>query len=198
MVIGLTGGMGCGKSTAAGFFAEAGFLTEDTDRIVHELLAEDSGVIESVRGRFGDAVIRNEGGVDRGALGKAVFADRAGLEWLERLLHPRVAEYWRRSVESSPNRDWVVQIPLLFEKSLEKSVDFSVCVGADEETRHKRLLQRGLTGPEIAKRLSNQLPLTEKMNRAGYFLLNNGSLDFLRSQVRCLANRLTANSSFNF
>src|SRR5690606_17064865 len=109
--------------------------------------------------------------------------DWSALDWLERLLHPLVGKRWREEMAADPESDWVVQIPLLFEKKLEKSFQFTVCVGASGETQRQRLLQRGISEEEISRRLSRQLPIEEKIARSDFFLSNDGSLEFLRLQV---------------
>ncbi|MGB0184875.1 MAG: dephospho-CoA kinase, partial [Opitutales bacterium] len=92
--IGLTGGMGCGKSSVAGFFAEAGWSVLSADALVQALLASNEVVIGAVRERWGAAVFDAEGRVDRSAVAEAVFVKPGELEWLEALLHPRVREQW--------------------------------------------------------------------------------------------------------
>ncbi len=192
LLLGLTGGMGCGKSTAARFFSENGFRTLDADEIVHDLLANDAEVKRAIADRFGAEMLNAEGGIDRRRLGAVVFADPAALEWLEQLLHPQVGKVWREAVAAEPESDWAVQIPLLFEKKLEKFFQFTVCVGASGKTQRQRLLQRGLSEEEISRRLSRQLPIEEKTARSDFFLSNDGSLEFLRLQVAHLCERLRA------
>lgn len=190
MMLGLTGGMGCGKSTAARFFSQTGFRSIDVDTIVHDLLAHNTEVQEAIAERFGPAIGGGDGAVDRRALGARVFSDPEALQWLEQLLHPRVGRLWREEVARDRESDWVVQIPLLFEKKLEESFNFTVCVGASSLVQHRRLQQRGLSDEEITRRLSRQLPLEDKTARSDFFLSNDGSLSFLRSQVVHLSHQL--------
>lgn len=187
MTGGLTGGIACGKSTAAAFFADEGFGIIDSDALVHDLLASDGAVISEVERRFGRRAILAGGGVDRRALGRVVFSDPQELEWLEQLLHPLVGKEWRRRAGSDPTRPWIVQIPLLFEKKLESSFDFTVCVSADSEKQLQRLEARGLAKEEIAGRMARQMTLARKIELADHHLHNNGSLEFLRAQVAHLA-----------
>lgn len=190
IIIGLTGGMGCGKTTAAARFLEEGYHVLDTDAVVHQLLAGDTEVKEAVKKRFGASILDPSGAIDRRALGARVFAEERELEWLEKLLHPRVREIWRGEVSRQKDKPWVIQIPLLFEKKLEQFVDLTVCVGASAETQRRRLLRRGFSDEEIVRRISRQLPIEEKTARADVFLLNDGSLEFLREQVDYLCGRL--------
>jgi dephospho-CoA kinase len=195
MVVGLTGGIGCGKSTAAGYFEELGWGRVDSDRIVRELLHDDAAVIAEVRRVFGDAVIGADGRVDRRRLAGAVFPDPAALGALEAILHPRVRARWKARVAEPTPRNWVVEIPLLFEKGLEKEVDFTVCVASAPEVQAQRLAQRGLAPQEAAQRIARQLPLAQKIERADFVLTNNGSLDFLRDQVTRLSRRLVRSAA---
>jgi dephospho-CoA kinase len=188
--IGLTGGMGCGKTTAARLFAEEGFRSLDADEIVHDLLANDAKVRQAIDDRFGSDVLDPEGRVDRRKLGTRVFADSEALAWLEQLLHPLVGRCWRETIARGDAASWVVQIPLLFEKRLEQFFDFTVCVGTSAETQRRRLLQRGLSDQEVARRIARQLPLEEKTAKADFFLLNDGSPEFLREQVQWLCRKL--------
>jgi dephospho-CoA kinase len=186
--VGLTGGMGSGKSTVLEHFAKAGWLTVEADAIVKNLLAENESVIERVRDHFGPDVAGPEGGVNRAALASKVFADQKELEWLEQILHPEVRRSWQDVVESNPEREVVVEIPLLFEKNLEKYFNYTVCIEVELDVQLARLSQRGIS-PEMAKpRIARQLSTREKCERADYVLSNNGSLAFLHQQVE----RLTA------
>ncbi len=192
MIVGLTGGMACGKSTAAEIFREEGFETVDCDDLVRELLAGNREVQGAVRERFGESVMDPSGGVDRRALARIVFASPPDLEWLEGLLHPKVNRSWQELTESRPGIRWVVQIPLLFEKKLEKLVDLTVCVACSPQVQGDRLRRRGLTENQAGARLSRQLPLETKMEFSDYVILNDGSARFLRDQVldliRCIAS----------
>ncbi|MEM9160791.1 MAG: dephospho-CoA kinase, partial [Verrucomicrobiota bacterium] len=127
MRIGITGGIACGKSTASRMFEAAGFGRIDCDELVHELLASDQSVISEVSSEFGEAVLADEGGINRRELGRRVFGNPDALKALEGILHPRVRERWESIADAESDKDWVVEIPLLFEKKLENRVDFTVC-----------------------------------------------------------------------
>ena len=188
MVIGLTGGIGCGKSTAGLMFVRLGWGRVDSDEVVRELLAHDPATLEEVRGRFGDDIFTADGGVDRRKLAARVFPDPAALADLEAILHPRVRAHWKgASASGSPGR-WIVEIPLLFEKGLEKEVDFTICVASDAAVQAQRLASRGLSPQEAALRIARQLPLAQKIERADFVITNNGSLAFLQDQVTRLAS----------
>jgi dephospho-CoA kinase len=182
--------MGCGKSTAAAFFADRGFQRLDSDAIVHDLLRGDTGVGRAIRARWGGEVMADDGSVRRDRLAARVFGDAADLAWLEGLLHPLIHAQWRKVFAASRGQVFVVEVPLLFEKGLENWFDFIVCVTTHSAQQLRRLEQRGLS-PELARqRLAKQLPLARKCELADLVLLNDGTPDFLRDQVNALADRL--------
>jgi dephospho-CoA kinase len=190
LIVGLTGGMGCGKSTAAAFFAGRGFERLDADAYVRDVLLVNPEVIQAIRSRLGDGMLAPDGTVRRGRVAERVFSDPEALAWLEELLHPRLYEHWRRCFAASRDRRFIVEVPLLFEKGLENWFDFTVCVTTDSELQLRRLEQRGISPALARQRLAKQLPLARKCELADHVLLNDGSPDFLREQVNALADRL--------
>ncbi|MBI5424928.1 MAG: dephospho-CoA kinase [Opitutae bacterium] len=191
MIVGLTGGMGCGKSTAAALFAELGFRRLDADRTVHEVLLPSAEVVTALRERFGDGILGADGAVDRAKLGAVVFGDAEALAWLENLLHPRLRAHWDGIYAAAQDEKFIVEVPLLFEKQLQNRFDFTVCVTTSSDLQLRRLEQRGVS-PEIARqRLAKQLPLARRCELADFVLLNDGTLSFLREQVSELARRLS-------
>lgn len=190
MVVGITGGMGCGKSTAAAMFADLGWGRVDSDEVVRDLLRSEAAVQKEVRNRFSENVFCSDGSVDRRRLAEVVFPSREALADLEAILHPRVRLRWKAAVAVDHPANWVVEIPLLFEKGLEKEVDFTLCVASDAEVQTQRLASRGLSPQEVSQRIARQLPLAQKIERADFVLTNNGSLAFLNDQVVRLATLL--------
>jgi len=190
MVIGLTGGIGCGKSTAAAMFEELGWGRVESDEIVRGLLRADPEVHAAIRREFGPEVFGPDGAVDRRRMAAVVFPRPEALSRLEAILHPRVRAAWKARVAGRDPANWIVEIPLLFEKGLEKEFDFTVCVASDPGVQAERLAQRGLPPQEAAQRIGRQLPLAQKIERADFVLTNNGSLDFLRDQVLRLTHQL--------
>ncbi len=190
LIVGLTGGMGCGKSTAAAFFADRGFQRLDSDAVVRDILLPDEAVRAAIRAQWGEAMFAADGSVRRDRVAGKVFSDPEALAWLENLLHPRLYDYWRRTFAASPGQTFLVEVPLLFEKGLENWFDFTVCVTTDSALQLRRLELKGIP-PELARqRLAKQLPLARKCELADHVLLNDGSPDFLREQVNALADRL--------
>lgn len=190
LIVGLTGGMGCGKSTAAALFAECGFQRLDADQVVRDELLTSAEVERLVREKFGDEVFTLAGRIDRTALGARVFADDEALQWLEGVLHPRLQARWDEIYAATRGARFIVEVPLLFEKGLQNRFDFTVCVTTSSELQLRRLEQRGVPPGIARQRLAKQLPLAQKRELADFVLLNDGNLEFLREQVRELARRI--------
>ena len=184
MKIGLTGGIGCGKSTVVGLFAEAGWSTLQTDAIVRDLLDNDTTVQSALRERWKETVFHPDGTVDRQAIARQVFANDSELEWLESLLHPRVRIIWETALAEAPDACWLVEIPLLFEKKLETKFDSTLCVESDPQIAEKRRLLKGHPKTETRQRRQRQMSLEEKIRRSDYVISNSGSLAFLKLQIQ--------------
>jgi dephospho-CoA kinase len=182
MVIGLTGGIGCGKSTAAACFAELGFQVVDADRLARQVL-ESHVCVSRLRERWGAACLDAQGVPDRKWIGAKVFADPAERAFLESVTHPEVARL-RREATADPKHDYVVEIPLLFEKDLAAGFAAVVVVACSDDVRRARLRARGLSDDEISARIASQLSLVEKVKRADAVIWNDGEPVFLHEQVR--------------
>lgn len=191
MRLGLTGGMGCGKSTVGSILEDLGWIRVDTDEQVRGLLATDREVRTAIVGRWGRGVLENDR-ISRKRLASLVFGDAAALRALEEILHPRVREQWKSiavRTEAEGGRV-VVEIPLLFEKNLGGDFDATVCVAAPEALQLARLRERGVSGADARKRIRRQLPLDEKMRMSDFVITNAGPLAFLRRQVHLLNHEL--------
>lgn len=195
MIVGITGGLGCGKSTAARAFAECGFRRLDSDQIVRDVVLPDPEVVSALKARYGEAVISLEDGkevINRPALAERVFAHDEERRWLEDLTHPRVFAVWRREFDREPDGRWAVEVPLLHEKALENWFDFTVCVACAPALQLARLEHRGLPRVLAGQRISKQLPLARKIELSDFVLWNEGSARFLKAQVNRLATALSA------
>lgn len=192
MILGLTGNIGCGKSTAGRIFAEQGYGRIDCDEIVKELLSTNKEVKTEVLAAFSESVFNEEGKIVRKELAAVVFADLKLLKKLEGILHPRVNLIWNEAVEKETTKPWLIEIPLLFEKNLEKSVDFTVCITCDREVQISRLAQRGMKLDEADQRISRQISLARKVELADYVLLNNGNIPFLKDQIKQLIKSINS------
>jgi len=189
--IGLTGGIGAGKSTALDALERLGAAVISTDRVVHDLY-EDELVKAAVSDRFGDSVVTG-GVVDRGALAGRAFATDEDRAWLEGLLWPLVRERvgaWRQGLEdvSPPPRAAVVEVPLLFESGMERAYDATIAVVADEDVRAQRAGSRGHQA--LAKRSARQMSQKEKAQRATYVVVNDGTFDDLQSKLSAVLDKL--------
>ena len=190
MNLGITGGLGCGKTTAAKLFESKGFRRLDADVLVREQVLTSPDVHQPLRTHFGPSVFTAEGAVNRRVLAAKVFADEGELRWLENLVHPRVFKLWRAELEGDPSSNWAVEIPLLFERNLENWFDFIVCVACDSDQQLVRLEQRGLNRALAGQRISKQLPLARKIELADFVLWNSGSAEFLEAQIDRLVSVL--------
>lgn len=188
--IGLTGGIGCGKSTVVQLFAEAGWRTIESDAIVRELLSTSAVVRSALRKQWGGRVFDASGEVDRKGIASIVFSDESALRWLEELLHPLVRGAWKDAVLAYPTSNWLVELPLLFEKRLETEFDLTVCVTSPPDVVEARMVRRGYTGTEVEQRRSRQMPLLDKALRADRVLYNAGSLEFLKRQTSRLISEI--------
>jgi dephospho-CoA kinase len=183
-VIGLTGGIGAGKSTALAALERLGAAVLSTDAVVHDLY-ESPGVRDAVLARFGPAAAPG-GVIDRAAVARAAFADPGERAWLEGLLWPRVGQRmarWREEVQrlEPPPRAAVVEVPLLFESGMDGAFDATIAVVADEEVRAQRAGSRGHQA--LAERSARQLSQQEKSQRATYTVANDGSIDDLEAAL---------------
>ena len=192
-VIGITGGIGCGKSTFAGMLAEILHAPLfDTDAAARELLDTDPEVRALVTRDVLATAYGAEGRPDRRAIRQAVFHDPAAKARLEKILHPRIRERWSRQAANAHSRGefFLVEIPLLFETRAQDLFDHIVAVACQEETQLRRVTARGLEPAEALAILQSQLPLAEKCDRAGFVVWNDGTPDNLRRQALELRERL--------
>jgi dephospho-CoA kinase len=186
--VGLTGGIGAGKSEALAAFDRLGAATLSTDQVTHDLLGDEQ-VRKALVERWGDEVAPG-GGVDRERVGKIVFADREELDWLESVLHPGVGAHvleWGQNLGPEVEVA-VVEVPLLFEAAMEGAFDATVAIVASDETRDRRLRERGQPGLE--GREERQLDQAEKERRADHVIRNDASLEELESEVSRLLDQL--------
>jgi dephospho-CoA kinase len=191
LFIGLTGGIGSGKSEALAACRRAGAAAISSDEIVHDLLATDE-VQDLLVARWGDGVLP-DGKIDRAAVAQIVFNQPEELRWLEAQLFPLVAAEmagWRAELEcqSDPPAVAVVEVPLLFEAGVENAFDTTIAIVADEEVRVRRA--GGRDHLAVEKRAARQLSQEEKAARADHVIHNDGSLADLERDVTDLIGRL--------
>ncbi|MEX1044542.1 MAG: dephospho-CoA kinase [Chthoniobacterales bacterium] len=194
MLLALTGGIATGKSTFRQLLAARhSFVVFDADACVHELLSADRPAIDAVVQRFGAGVLGLDGCVSRPALRSVVFHDPAARRDLEQILHPLVRARWQeqRGDCLASGRDFLADIPLLFETSAEAHFDASVLVAASAGTQRARLAARGLDPATMEAMLASQLPLGEKIARATSVVWNDGTPAALGRQADLLLKRLS-------
>jgi dephospho-CoA kinase len=191
-LIGLTGGMGAGKSTALKALERLGAAVQSTDAVVHELY-EGERLRDAVVARWGREVLAVDGKVDRAAVARRAFADEDGRAWLEGTVWPMVGErmaVWleqTRALSPSP-RAIVVEVPLLFEAGMEGMYDATIAVVASERLREERAASRGHALAQ--ERAARQLSQEEKARRATYTVWNDGSEEELEGKLSDLLDTL--------
>ena len=187
-VIGLTGGIACGKSSVLEIFAENGWEAISTDQLAGEILASDKQVADLLLGRWGKAVFDERGIVDKKQIAEIVFSKPHERSWLESILHPLVRAAWQSKIDKSENSLFVVEIPLLFENDLQSHFAHVISLFASREIQVARLLERGLPLKQAEGRIDAQLPVEEKVERADSVFLGHGSRAFLERQVLFFLN----------
>jgi dephospho-CoA kinase len=190
LAVAITGGIAAGKTEALAAFARRGAAVASADELVHGVYREDESLKSELRERWGDQVFGADGEVDRAAVAAIVFADRSELDWLESVLHPRVRrahQEWLEEVAARPDPPAlvVVEIPLLYETGGDARYDKVVVVTAPPSVREAR--RGGFTGRE-----SRLLPDEEKLRRADFAYVNDGSLEELDAFVDGVVKELTS------
>lgn len=187
-MVGLTGGIGSGKSVVAGRLAAHGAVVVDSDRIAREVVAPGTDGLREVAATFGERVLRADGSLDREALGEVVFGDAEARARLEGIIHPRVrARSAQLTAEAAPETVVVNDVPLLVEVGLAPTYHLVVVVAADEELRVRRLVRdRGMTPEQARRRIEAQTGDEQRRAAADVLLVNDGSLDELHARVDAL------------
>ena len=178
--LGLTGGVGMGKSTASQFLNDLGFKVADTDDIARKLVEPGKPALKDIVKAFGKEVLQDNGELNRKKAAEIVFSDDSKRLKLEEILHPLIRENWELRLN-----DWsleneklgVVVIPLLYETECERYFDKVVCMACSKDIQRQRLRQRGWRDLEIDQRIKAQLLIGEKMRRADYVVWTNGAID---------------------
>jgi len=185
-LLGLTGGIGMGKSTAAEFLRTRGAQIVDTDELARQLVQPGQPALTEIQTEFGKKVIAPDGQLRREELAEIIFVDAAARKKLETILHPRIRERWLAQTEiwRRENRALaIVVIPLLFETRAESHFNKIICVACSAATQHERLLARGWTPEQIKQRLAAQWPVEQKISRADFVVWTDGALDVHAQQL---------------
>jgi dephospho-CoA kinase len=185
-LLGLTGGIGMGKSTAAEFLRSRGAQVVDTDELARQLVQPGQPALNEIQAAFGKKIVAPGGRLRRDELARIVFSDAPAREKLEAILHPRIRERWLAQIETwrKENRALaVVVIPLLFETRAESHFDKIICVACSAPAQRQRLLSRGWTPEQILQRLAAQWPVEQKISRADFVVWTEGALDVHAQQL---------------
>lgn len=184
--IALTGGIGSGKSAVGEIFDELGAIVIDSDQLSRDVIERGTPGFDEVIARFGD-VILVDGEISRSKLAEIIFVDEKARKDLESIIHPRVREIAERVVARAPEDAIVInEIPLLFETQGQGRFDLVITVEASDESRTKRLIDRGLKSYQIEKRISAQASRAERESISDYVIENDKGLEDLERKVRRL------------
>ena len=199
-IVGITGGIACGKTTVSELLAEKGAVSINADEIGHQLLKSGSPVMDELTEAFGQDILDASGDVSRKKLGAIVFKDRAARERLNTILHPLIIQrsraQARQLVTEDPTCVVLLDAPLLIEAGAYDTVDMIVVVTASPETQLQRTLERSiaqgrpLTETEVQARVDSQMPVSEKVKYADVVIENEGTFEDLHRQVDALWERL--------
>lgn len=186
LVLGLTGGVGMGKSLVAEFLASRGELIIDTDVVAREVVEPGTPALEEIQLEFGPGVIGPDGRLNRRELAREVFENEERRRVLERIVHPRIRRKWKERIEGwrrEGKSRAIVVIPLLFETGAEAEFARTVCVACSTRVQMTRLERRGWTAEEAARRVTAQWPVEKKMERADAVIWNESSPEVCQEQA---------------
>ena len=185
MKVGLTGGIGAGKSTVADLFSKRGAVIIRSDELARQVIEPDTSGYELVISRFGKEIVNDKGSIDRAKLAQLVFNDDVALMDLENIIHPLVRERTNKLMSAqTPETIIVNEIPLLLEKKMESLFDFLVIVISTEKNRLERLYQKGLTEDQAKARIAKQVNDDARKAAADFLIVNDGNLDQLDTDVQ--------------
>lgn len=189
LIVGLTGGYASGKSTVTKMFVDLGAILIDADQLAREVVELGKPAWSEIVAHFGEGILLENKEIDRKALGEIVFRNKKERERLNAIVHPKVLERELEAIddirERKPDVIVILSVPLLIESGHFNYCDRIVVVNVDEETHIKRLMERdGFSREEAVKRISAQMPLSEKVKYADFVIDNNGSLEETKMQVK--------------
>lgn len=189
LVVGLTGGYASGKSTVARIFVEMGAVLIDADELAREVVRPGKPAWSEIVAHFGKGILLENSEIDRKALAEIIFRDEKERERLNSIVHPMVLEEELKAIDEirgrKPEAIVIMNVPLLIESGHFNYCDRIVVVTVDEETHIKRLMDRdGFTREEAIRRISSQMPLSEKVKYADFVIDNSGSVEETKREVR--------------
>lgn len=192
-VVGLTGGIGSGKSTVAQLFQEHGIFVIDADDVSREVVEPGEPALDAIREHFGDAILQHDGTLDRAALRQRVFSDDSERQWLEALLHPRIAERLKHHLAESNAPYQMLASPLLLETDQYRLCQHIVVVDVSHETQIQRTMARDTNDRDQVERIiAAQMPREERLKAAGATINNDQPIEQVRTEVAGLHQHLLA------
>jgi dephospho-CoA kinase len=199
VIVGLTGGVGTGKSTVADFFGELGAHVIDWDELARQVARPHLKTWKAIVEYFGKGILNDDLTINRQKLADVAFSDRKKVEKLNQIVHPAVFEEDERITNEIKSRDpdalIIKDIPLLFEVTRPIALDKIIVVSASEETQLKRLEEKGMKREDAENRIKSQLPLDTKVRSADFVVNNDGTLEETKRQVRAIYSLLRRNQS---
>jgi dephospho-CoA kinase len=184
-IIGLTGGIGSGKSQAAIFFKQLGIDVINLDDIAREIVSPGSFALDAINKQYGDAILLSDGTLNRKKLRSVIFNDTAQKRWLEKLTHPLIEALMFEKIKISISDYTIVESPLLLETKQNKYCNAVLLIDSFEDSQIKRASIRDQSNAETIKKIiAEQMPRSEKVKRSDYIINNNGSLDELNAEVK--------------
>jgi len=185
MKVGLTGGIGAGKSTVADLFSKRGAVVIRSDELARQVIEPETPGQKKVISRFGIEILNDKGSIDRAKLAQIVFKDDVALKDLENIVHPLVRERTNQLMSEQTSETIIInEIPLLLEKNMESLFDFLVIVISSEKNRLERLLQRGVSEDQAKARMAKQVDDQARKAAADFLIVNDGNLDQLDADVQ--------------
>ena len=197
LLVGVTGGIGSGKSVVCGLFQELGRSVISADEVARNLTETDRHVKGSIRTTFGAEVFQSNGELDRKKLAEIVFSDGRLRKRLNKIIHPKVFDSLQQHIDSLSRQQQipyvVIEAALIYETELNKDLDYVIVVDAQEETRILRVIQRdGNSRREILKRIRSQMQSNRKVQKADFVIYNNGQVSELHEKVKFVDLILTS------
>lgn len=189
-VVGLTGGIGSGKTTVANLFAEEGVDLVDADIVAREVVAKGSKGLEAIIAHFGTEVLTEAGELDRAQLRQRVFSDEQQRQWLNQLLHPMIRQEMLSQVENATSDYVIMVVPLLFENGLDRLVNRTLVVDISPELQISRTVKRdNVDATQVNNIINSQCSRSEKLARADDVIDNQGEISKLKQEVQALHQR---------
>jgi len=190
LIVGLTGGIGSGKSTVTKMFKDLGAKIIDADKLGHSVILPHKPAWEKIVKIFGKDILQNDLTIDREKLGKIVFANQPLLKKLNEITHPEITKIIKKEIDSVKNKTYnqkkilIIDAALIYEAKIDRLIDKIIVVYIDEDEQIKRLIKRNnLSKDEALQRIKSQMPMKEKVKMADYVIDNSSSLDKTKKQV---------------